>query len=123
MPFKKDLTGTGNSGGAAIAICGAVDNTVTATGSTSQANSYGISKPTTIFTTVGANSGARLPSFLTAGDSGRIQNNGASTLFVYPPVGGAINGGTTDAKVDVATLKGADFVCIDVLNFSVIVGA
>jgi hypothetical protein len=124
MAFKSSLTGLGMAPALATHSCeGDVDNTVTATGSTSQANSYAITKPFTIFTTVGANTGGRLPSFLTAGDEGVIQNNGASTLFLYPPVGGIINGGSSNAKVDVATLKGARFKCIDSLNFAVIVGA
>lgn len=124
MAFKSRLTGSGLAPLQATEIAGAdIDNTVTATGSTSQANSYLILKPFTVFTTTAANTGARLPAVLTAGDDGFIQNNGASTLFVYPPVGGKINNGTTDAKVDVATLKGAYFKCIDVLNFCVQVGA
>lgn len=124
MPWKQNLTGLGIAPAAATYIVdGDVDNTVTATGSTSQANSYAIIKSFTVFTTTAANTGARLPAILSAGDQGYIQNNGASTLFCYPPVGGVINGGSANAKVDIATLKGATFKSIDGLNFSVIVGA
>lgn len=124
MAFKSSLIGLGTHPALATYMCeGDVDNTVTATGSSSQANSYAITKAFTVVTTTAANTGVRLPSFLTAGDEGVIQNNGASTLFVYPPVGGVINGGSANAKVDVATLKGARFKCIDALNFAVIVGA
>lgn len=121
--WKANLCGSGIAPLAAQNVVGEIDNTVTATGSTSQANSYLIRAPFTVVTTTGANSGVRLPATLSAGDECYIANNGASTLFVYPPVGGKLNAGTTDAKVDVATLKGALVKCIDVLNFSIIVGA
>lgn len=124
MAWKNLLTGSGLASLAAQEITGAdADNSVTSTGSTSQANSYAIRKPFTIVTTTGANTGVRLPSFLSAGDEGFIQNNGAQTLFVYPPVGGKINAGSTDAKVDCGTLKGAFYKCIDNLNFCVQIGA
>lgn len=124
MAFKSNLTGLGMSPGVSLNVCeGDLDNTVTATGSTSQANSYPISKSFTVVTTTGANTGVRLPSFLNVGDECVIANNGASTLFVYPPVGGIINGGSSNAKVDIATLKCGRFKCIDSLNFVAIVGA
>lgn len=123
MPFQVNVMGSGVPAGTAIAIGGRVETGVTATGSTSQANSYAITREITVVSTTAANTGVRLPSNLSAGDSGRIQNNGASTLFCYPPVGGSINGGSTNAKVDIATLKGADFVSVNGLDFSVVVGA
>lgn len=121
--WKASLMGVGTSGGQAQQLVGDTETGVTAAGSSSQANSYAITRPNTVVSTTAANTGVRLPSILTAGDCGFIQNNGASTLFVYPPVGGVINGGSTNAKVDVATLKGCYYTCIDSLNFSVIVGA
>ncbi len=124
MAWKARLTGVGTAPAASVEIVsGDIDNSVTSTGSTSQANSYAIIKPFTVVTTTGANTGVRLPSILSAGDEGFIQNNGASTLFIYPPVGGKINAGTTDAKVDCGTLKGAFYKCIDNLNFCVQIGA
>lgn len=123
MAWKQDLTGSGNAPLAAISIVGDVDNSVTSTGSTSQADSYLVRKPITVVTAGASASGLRLPAILTAGDTCLVANNGGETLFVYPPVGGKINAGSTNAKVDIATLKGGLFTCIDGLNFAAIVGA
>ncbi len=123
MPWKKNLNGVGIAGATSQAVAGELDVGVTSTGSTSQANSYQVRAPITVVTTTGANTGVRLPSILAAGDSGIIQNNGGATLFVYPPVGGKLNAGSTDAKVDVGTLKQLSYTCIDNLNFSVNLGA
>ena len=123
MPIQKDLCGVGLVPAAAKYIAGDVETGVTATGSSSQANSYALKYAHTVFSTTAANTGARLRADLIAGDSGSVQNNGASTLFLYPPVGGSINGGSANAKVDVATLKGAHWMSTNGLDFSVIVGA
>ena len=124
MPqIQRNLMGTGQSAEAAKSIAGRVTTGLTATGSSSQANSLAIYSEVNVVTTTAANTGVRLPANLSAGDSMVIQNNGASTLFVYPPVGGIINGGSANAKVDVATLKGAICHCINGLDFSVVVGA
>jgi hypothetical protein len=123
MGFKALMMGSGCSGGEARNIAGDVETGVVATGSTSQANSYLISRPGTVVATTGANTGVRLPSNLSAGDSGWIANDGASTLFVYPPVGGILNGGSSNAKVDVATLKGATFWCKNGLDFCLVVSS
>lgn len=104
-------------------ISGTVTSGLVSTGSTSQANSLAIFDTVNVVTTTGANTGVRLPADWVAGDSMVIQNNGASTLFVYPQVGGNINAGSTDAKVDVATLKGALLTNINGLSWSMIVGA
>ena len=124
MPsIQKNLMGSGVSAGEAKAISGRVVTGLTATGSTSQANSLAIYSDLNVVTTTAANTGVRLPANLSAGDEIAIQNNGASTLFIYPPVGGIINGGSANAKVDAATLKGAIAKCINGLDFSVVVGA
>ena len=52
------------------------------------------------FSTVASGTGAILPTVLvqpTSSPEVIILNSGANTLLVYPPVGGAINGGTTNA--------------------------
>lgn len=123
MPLAKNLVGIGFAGPQAQTLVGNVETGVTATGSTSQANSYLISRAHTVVATTAANTGVRLPAGLTAGDNGTICNKGASTLFCYPPSGGAINGGSDDAKVDIATAKGAVWVAHGGDDFTVIVGA
>lgn len=123
MTFKANLTGSGIAPLAASKIVGTVTTGLTATGSTSQANSLLVTDDINNITAGGANTGVRLPSTLTAGDMIVVCNNKAQTLFVYPPVGGILNGGSTDAKVDVPTLKSAICICLNNLDFSVIWGA
>jgi hypothetical protein len=123
MPLARNLIGTGSAGPSAQSHVGEVETGVVATGSTSQANSYGISRPHTVVATTGANTGVRLMASLDAGDNGTICNKGASTLFCYPPSGGAINGGSADAKVDIATTKAAVWVAHGNGDYTVVVGA
>lgn len=108
---NSDMMAAGLAAGASRAISGsgAPDYAVTATGSTSQANSYEIRSALTTVTAGGANTGVRLPDDAEAGDEFWILNDKGSTLFVYPPTGGAINGGTANAKVDLADNTGAHY--------------
>lgn len=123
MPqIQKNLMGSGLVAEAAKSIAGRVVTGLTAAGSSSQANSLGIYSEINVVTTTAANAGVRLPANLSAGDSIVIANNGANTLFVYPPVGGILNGGSANAKLDVATLKGAICHCINGLDFAVVIG-
>lgn len=82
----------------------AVSTPQTATGTT-QATAFAIASKFTLFGTVGASSGAILPT------RGRVLvvNNGANALSVYPPVGGNINGGTLNAAFSVTNAKSALF--------------
>lgn len=75
---------------------------LTATGTSSQANAFPIVAENNIFTTVAANSGARLPIGLNSHRVFRIRNAGANALLVYPPVGGRVNGGAVNAAFSVA---------------------
>ena len=52
--------------------------------------------------TAAANSGVRLPSGVRNSGMVRVRNDGANSVKVYPPVGGKVNGGTTNASVTVA---------------------
>lgn len=124
MPqIQRNLMGIGMAAQQAQTIAGRVVTGLTATGSSSQADSLAVYSEINVVTTTAANTGGRLPSNFSAGDSMIVHNNGASTLFIYPPVGGKINGGSANAKVDAATLKGALCTSINGLDFSVIVGA
>lgn len=117
------LVGAGVPAPAVQYYVGTVSNTQTATGSSSQANSFAITADITIFTTAAANSGARLPSTAGPGDVFTIANYDTNTMLIYPPVGGILNGGSANASVNLATKKGADCLCIDNLNFIVMNGA
>ena len=125
MSVKQNMMGLGLAPLAADAVNGEVDGGVTATGSTSQANSYAISRSITVVTTAAANTGVRLPTFATPNDEFTVVNYGANTMNVYPPVGGRINNGTLNAAVTLAAGKRGDFLCVtaDGLGFSYVVGS
>lgn len=101
----------------AVSGGGDTDFGVTATGSTSQANSYAIKAGITTVTGGGANTGVRLPSNAETGDEFWILNDKGSTLFVYPPTGGTISGGSANAKVDLADNTGACYKALTSGNF------
>lgn len=117
MTIKSNLTGTGIAPAAATQIVGNVANTLTATGSSSQTNSYAIQTDISIFTSAAGNTGARLPSTASAGDTFTIANLDGNTMLVYPPSGGVINGGSTNASVSLTTKKCGTFICIDGTNY------
>jgi len=119
------LVGSGVAPSAAQAVVGFTDIGVTAAGTNSQANSYAIQYSNTFVSTAAANSGVRLPTGASPGDSFFIYNGGASTMHIYPPTGGAINGGSTNAAYDIATLTAVKGCCIsgDGLNFAFVKGA
>jgi len=116
MAIKSELMARGFSAGQAESVVGIVANTLTAAGS-SQATALAIGADINIFTTTASSTGAILPSTLGAGDSMTVVNHGANTLSVYPPVGGKIANGSTNAAFSVAATKAATFTCIDNLNF------
>lgn len=121
--IQRNLMGIGFAAAQAQQLAGKVVTGLTSTGSSSQANSLAIYSETNVVTTTAANTGVRLPSNASAGDSMTVVNLGASTLFIYPPVGGILNGGSANAKVDCATLKTATCISINGLDWSVQVGA
>jgi len=122
MTRAATLIGSGYPANSVPYVLGTVSNTQTATGSSSQANSFAIVNDITIFTTAPSNSGARLPSTAGPGDSFVIANYDANTMIIYPPVGGILNGGSLNAGVNLTTKKSADCICIDNLNFIVMLG-
>lgn len=101
MPIKANLMGVGITPQQAQYICGAMADTLTATGTT-QSDAFGLTADISVFTTVPANSGARLPDWATTGDDMFILNLGANALKVYPPVGGKINALAVNASSSLA---------------------
>lgn len=86
---------------------------------TTQGNAYAITSDLSVFSTVGASSGARLPAAnaasLTAqaGDIYVVVNGQATNaLLVYPPVGGNFSAVATNTAVSVPAGKTADFYCL-----------
>ncbi len=85
-----------------------VINGLVATGN-SQATAFSLSNSTYHeFTTVASGSGAILPAPLIPSPV-TIFNNTATTLLVYPPVGGTINDGTVNASVSLAAGTGVQY--------------
>jgi hypothetical protein len=106
-----------------VMAAGTVSNTLTATGSSSQANSYAVTDDVSVFTTAASNSGARLPSTSNAGDVFIIANYDANTMLIYPPTGGKINNGSANASINCTTLKTVMCISIDGTNFLAITSA
>lgn len=119
--FLKELTGAGFAPMQAKAVAGSVA-TVTAAGSSSQANSTLLTASINNVTAGGANTGVRLPSGQ-AGDVILVSNSKTETLFIYPPSGGKISGNTADAKIDIATLHSALLVCINGIDWLAVYNA
>jgi hypothetical protein len=74
---------------------------LTATGTT-QAGALSLVSSFAIFSTVGSGAGAILGAF-----DAFVYNGGSNALSLYPPVGGNINGGTTNAAISIPASKGA----------------
>lgn len=109
---------------AALAILGDLNAAATSAGTT-QATAFAITTANTVFTTVAAGSGARLPvtPAVSANDRLHVANHGANTLTVYPPTGGALSSNTVNVPALVAPKKCAEFLCIDGTNYSVSLSA
>ena len=123
MAQKSKFTGLGASSFLAnVMAAGTVSNTLSATGSSSQANSYAVADDVSVFTTAASNSGARLPLGSSPGDMFFIGNNDANTMLIYPPTGGALNNGTVNTgSISLTTHKAAVCISIDGTNYMVIV--
>lgn len=118
MPFiSKLMQGAHLAALEAVLSVGEVDASVTATGSSSQANSYGIVKDNTYVTAGGAGTGVRLPldisngGFAQAGDNCIISNQSGNAVLIYPPVGGSINSLTQNASLSLSNTKTAQCIC------------
>lgn len=122
MATADKIMGAGVPAETALAIVGDVEEDVTATGASSQANSYAIRASHTQGTGGAGNTGYRLP-VAGRGDTFTIVNETGNTHLIYPPTGGTLNGGSTNASVSLATLKAALCVCLNTVDYLVVVGA
>lgn len=103
MTLVSDLMASGIPAAAAEKLAqDAAVTGLTATGST-QVGALALVSKFSIFGTVGASTGAILP----ARGEVFVVNGGVSTLTLYPPVGGNINGGTLNAGISVPAGKSA----------------
>lgn len=116
MALSARLTVTGLSAIQAQAIQGTAVNNLTATGS-SQATALPLPADICKFTTVASSTGAIIPAANPA-DSGTVFNGGVSALSLYPPVGGKINGLSTNGAYSIAAATPyCDWYCIDPLTY------
>lgn len=99
MASVKKIMSSGISPATAKSIVGDIAPELTATGTT-QATALLLNNDVNIFGTVAINTGCILNVDF---ESVFIFNGGAATLLLYPPVGGSIDGGTTDSPVPITT--------------------
>lgn len=94
----------GLAAAAARAFTGAgdIDPTITATGVSSQANSYGLKATMNIVTAGGANTGVRLGTDLQVGDEISVFNESGASVLVYPDGTNQINNAGASTAVAVA---------------------
>lgn len=90
---------------------------------TNQATAFVISGTDTalIFSTVAASTGCILPNGL-QGTRICVRNDGVAALSVYPPVGGTMNGGTTNAAFSLASGGSQEFTSKDNLAWFTVQG-
>lgn len=100
MSIPSRIIGTGIGPFTAQAISGDHADNLVATGTT-QADALALNAVYSIVTTVASGTGVRLMG-AEPGAEVFVRNLGANTLNVYPPVGGAFNGGTDNAPVTIA---------------------
>lgn len=100
----------GTPGATGLGIVGSVTGSLTATGST-QGTALEVCDDVNVITTAAASTGVILKRDLSPGDRQVIANLGASSLSVYPTVGGKINSLATNGAFAVAAGKVAEFIC------------
>ena len=107
MPTQSNLMGSGCPPLQALASVGLLSNNLTAAGST-QGTALALPSDFNIVTTTAASTGVILPAAgiqCNPGDNFIVVNHGANALSVYPPVGGKIANGTTNAALSLPANK------------------
>jgi hypothetical protein len=112
----------GLSAPAATQVVGDVATALVATGA-SQATALALPAAINAFATVAASTGAILPSDALPGDEVEVYNGGASSLAVYPPLGGTINNLGPNASLALTTLKSGKYKCVAALGWYSILSA
>src|SRR3990167_10399786 len=108
MPaLVRNIMGAGVAAGLANVLLGDVQDSMTAAG-TSQSDAQNIGAAIARFTTVASGAGAILPAG-SVGDELLIINAGANALSLYPPIGHAINAGSTNAAFSIPTASSTGF--------------
>jgi hypothetical protein len=116
MARQQYIMGGGQSAVSAASIVGITATALTATGST-QATALALGADNNFIGTTAASTGVVLPTG-NPGDSIFVYNGGASSLTVYPPVGGTINALSTNTGLALATVKSGLYVCAGGLTWA-----
>lgn len=115
--IAREVQAAGLSALAAQAICGSKSLTVTAAGAT-QATATALTSALNVVTTcTEAACGVLLPAN-DAGDSIVVCNATSANLRVYPPVGGAFNGGTANIPYTMAPNSSEEFFQTSTVNYT-----
>lgn len=109
MALNTDLVGTGVPDTLARRLGYPVQKAVTAAGTASTDATVLDTQNKVVNMTATGSDGIRLPTNMPLNTWYIVFNSSGSTGKVYPPTGGAINGGSTDAGLSLATLKNAAF--------------
>jgi hypothetical protein len=95
-----------------LAIFPSVTTGITAATGSSQATGVVLTSRVNVIAVCATGGDAvTLPAGCGVGAEMLVRNNGAASADVFPPVGGAFNGGSTDAAVAVASAKASTFIC------------
>lgn len=116
MALAKELVANGLFVNAAKAVEGSVVTGITAGTTQTQAGATLLTGAKNIVATVGTTSDGVILPVAEVGDSVFVRNAGANTAKVYPPVGGAINGGTANASVNLASGASTVFHYVSTVN-------
>ena len=112
MALNTDLMGVGMADSVARRVGLPVNKAVTAAGTAStDATVLDVQNKVVTMTATGAD-GIRFPTNMPLNAEFWVFNSSGSTGLVYPPTGGAINAGSTDAGLSMATHKTAVFMRI-----------
>lgn len=116
MSLAKEMVAAGLHYVAAQAINGSVVTGITAGTTQTQAGATALTGTVNVVGTVAvANDGVILP-VVEKGDNIFVRNGGANTVKIYPPVGGAVNGGTANAAVTLAAGASTTFYYTSTIN-------
>lgn len=114
MARKRSLM-SGGAQWAGQSYNGSLGTALTAAGN-SQATALQLVDDNNVVTTTAASAGVLVPA-MDPTDTVMVANFGANALSVYPPVGGKINNGSTNAAASLPANKGAIITCVDSLTY------
>lgn len=109
MALAAEIMGGGISAGAADAIQGGINLTISAAGTT-QGTATAIKTSNNYLSTVASGSGVILPAAM-QGDWIVIYNGGANAAAVYPPTGAKINSLSTNTAMTLGTNTACIYFC------------